>query len=103
MHYTILQNELKTKGLHQYELADYLGVTASCVSARINGKTPWPIEDCYKVLALIGREPSDISQLFPPSGISVSRKPTSEQYADVLHALRDVCATMAAQIDAVTA
>ena len=40
------------------------------ISARMMGKEPWPIDECYKILDLIGAPHSALSEYFPPEGVS---------------------------------
>ena len=95
--YTELRRALKTAKIDQYELANWLGVSASAVSNRMAGKTRWPLDDCYKALAYLGREPEDIALLFPPDG-KTRPTPASEPPASSLATLRDACLAVAAAI-----
>ena len=100
--YDELRGAIKSAGMHQYELAHWLGITNGALSFRMKGETPWPIEDCYKVLAFLGREPEEIIDLFPPNGKAVERKQRDAQYLSILSALRDACTTLTAQIESAT-
>lgn len=95
--YTELRWALKTAKIDQYELANWLGVSASAVSNRMAGKTRWPLDDCYKTLAYLGREPEDIAILFPPDG-KTRPVPVSGPPAGPLATLRDACLAVAAAI-----
>ena len=74
--YTELRRALKTAKLDQYELANWLGVSASAVSNRMTGKSRWP-----------------------PDG-KTRPAPPPEPSADTLAALRDACLAVAATISA---
>ena len=97
--YTELRRALKAAKLDQYELANWLGISASAVSNRMTGKSRWPLDDCYKTLAYLGREPEDIAILFPPDG-KTRPGPVAEPSTDTLTALRDACLSVAAAISA---
>lgn len=95
--YTELRRALKTAKIDQYELANWLGVSASAVSNRMAGRSRWPLDDCYKTLAYLDCEPEDIALLFPPDG-KTRPTPASEPPASSLAALRDACLAVAAAI-----
>ena len=97
--YTELRRALKAAKVDQYELANWLDISASAVSNRMAGKSRWPLDDCYKTLAFLGREPEDIAILFPPDG-KTRPAPVAEPSADTLAALRDACLAVAATISA---
>lgn len=40
------------------------------ISARMMGREPWPIDECYKILELIGAPMSALPEYFPPRGIA---------------------------------
>lgn len=95
--YTELRRALKAAKVDQYELANWLGISASAVSNRMTGKSRWPLDDCYKTLAYLGREPEYIALLFPPNG-TARPAPASEPAAGPLAALRDACLAVATAI-----
>ena len=95
--YTELRRALKAAKLDQYEIANWLGISASAVSNRMTGKSRWPLDDCYKTLAYLGREPEDIVILFPPEG-KTRPAPVSGPPAGTLAVLRDACLAVAAAI-----
>ena len=97
--YTELRRALKAAKVAQYELANWLGVSASAVSNRMTGKSRWPLDDCYKARAYLGREPEDIALLFPPEG-KARPTPVTEPSEDALAALRNACLAVASAISA---
>ena len=63
----------------------------------MTGKSRWPLDDCYKTLVYLGREPEDIAILVPPDG-KTRPAPESKPPASTLAALRDACLAVAATI-----
>lgn len=40
------------------------------ISARMMGREPWPIDECYKILDLLHLPHSALPEYFPPRGIA---------------------------------
>ena len=50
--YRYLSGRLRQLGLKQSDLGYALGIGATAVSHRMTGRTPWGIDEMYKVLEL---------------------------------------------------
>ena len=99
--YDTLRGELKAARLHQYDIAGWLGITPAAVSNRLNGKAPWPLEDCYKILVYLGKDVSEIITYFPPGGRSANVKTDErKQMAAQLAALHSTFSALAATLKA---
>ncbi len=63
-----LRVALKEKDVDQAYLARHLGCGRSYITSRINAHEPWSLDDCYKLLTLVGHGPESIYEFFPPEG-----------------------------------
>lgn len=64
--YRYLSGRLRQLGLKQSDLGYALGIGATAVSHRMTGRTPWGIEEMYKVLELCQAQPEELHIYFPP-------------------------------------
>lgn len=70
--YELLRLALKTRGFSLEALGDIVfdGTVKSVVSMRLSGRTPWRIEEAYKILDALRLPHSWLPLLFPPNGIA---------------------------------
>lgn len=66
--YRKLRGAVVEKGLHLYDLAGLLGVEPMTVSQRMVGRTPWKLDEAYKVMDFLGLPKEQIFDYFPPEG-----------------------------------
>lgn len=64
-----LRGELLVREVNCGWLAQKLNLHPQSLSARMTGRTPWSIEEAYKVLELLGLPDADIRLYFPPGGV----------------------------------
>lgn len=64
--YRYLSGRLRQLGLKQSDLGYALGLGATAVSHRMTGRTPWGIDEMYKVLELCQASPEELHIYFPP-------------------------------------
>lgn len=57
--------ELKRQHKKFKDLADYLGMTTTAVSKKINGVNPWRLDEVYGAMEFIGKPLADIPLYFP--------------------------------------
>ena len=67
--FTALRKELDDKGLDRPYFAELLGVSLSTLNKKLQGFTPWNMEEAYKALKLIGKSPLTIGIYFPEEDI----------------------------------
>lgn len=72
--YRYLAGRLRQLGLQQIDLGRELGLCPTAVSHRFTGRTPWTIEEMYKVLDLIGADPEELHVYFPRDGLAPDAK-----------------------------
>lgn len=63
------KGEMKVSGKY---IADYVGISPAVLSKKMNGKTPWRLEECYLVLDALGIDRSEIYKYFPPEDMEVT-------------------------------
>lgn len=73
--YQALRNELFINGISNPELARLLLVGSSTISRKLNGKSPWTLDECYRVLDLLGKPHSALPDLFPEKGRNTEEFP----------------------------
>lgn len=66
--YQALRNELFINGISNPALARSLLVGPATISRKLNGKSPWTLDECYRVLDLLGKPHSALPDLFPEKG-----------------------------------
>jgi len=49
-------------------LGDYLGICPATISARMNDRSPWRLDEMYRILDLLGHPARDLPLLFPKDG-----------------------------------
>lgn len=52
--------ELKSKGIHQTEIAEHLGITQQAVSAKLTGRTVITFEDFLKMIDILNPDDDDL-------------------------------------------
>lgn len=68
--YLFLAGRLKQLGLRKCDLANMLGVSATSVSNRFTGATPWSIDEMYKIMDICQAPAEQLHIYFPKGGIS---------------------------------
>lgn len=74
--YILLKNALRRKGLLPYEyLAKVMGMKYGTVTDRMMGRSPWRMDEMYKLLRLIDQPKERLYMFFPETDI---KKPPAE-------------------------
>lgn len=63
--YEYLAGRLKQLGIRQQDLAGPLGMNVSSVSHRFTGRTPWSVDEMYKLMDICRADPSELHIYFP--------------------------------------
>lgn len=63
-----LRDALHIAEIRSVDLARELLLSTGSISNRLMAKQPWTLDECYKVLELLNRPPSDLPKLFPRNG-----------------------------------
>ena len=66
--YRYLHGRLWRLGIRQSDLGKILGICASSISHRMTGRTPWTIDEMYKILNLLDEPPDKLHVYFPSTG-----------------------------------
>lgn len=66
-----IRAEAGRRGLHQRDVARYLGLAPSRVSERWRGITPWQLDDIEKMAALFGCPPQTLCESVPHCAVAV--------------------------------
>lgn len=69
-----LRGALMARDIDTAYLARRLLRGTTYVSRRMMGWVPWPIDECYKILDMIGAPHSALPDYFPPGGIAEGGK-----------------------------
>ena len=68
--YRYLAGRLKQLGVRQAELGDMLGLCSTSISHRFTGRTPWSLDEMYKIMVICQAPPEQLHIYFPKGGIS---------------------------------
>lgn len=68
--YRHLAGRLKQLGVRQAELGDMLGLCSASISHRFTGRTPWSLDEMYKIMEICQAPPEQLHIYFPKGGIS---------------------------------
>lgn len=63
-----LRGRIAELGLSGEWLSEKLYMSACSFSHRMTGKTPWRLDEAYKILSLLGLPADSIGEYFPPNG-----------------------------------
>lgn len=74
MLYRYLAGRLRQLGLQQSDIGRELDLCQTAVSHRFNGRTPWTVDEMYKVLDLIDAAPEELHVYFPRGGLADGAK-----------------------------
>lgn len=66
--YQKLRKELYGEDITQQDICKVLDRSKTYVSDRMCGKADWNIGEAYILLRMLGREPEEIFEFFPPDG-----------------------------------
>lgn len=66
--YRKLRGALAEQGKHLYDMADYLNYKPMSISLRMTGKTPWRMDEAYRVMDFLSLPRERIFDYFPPDG-----------------------------------
>ena len=64
--YEYLNGRLQQMGIRQAELGDMLGMCSASVSHRFTGRTPWTIDEMYKIMDICQAPAEQLHVYFPP-------------------------------------
>lgn len=64
--YKYLAGRLKQLGIRKCDLAYMLGLSATSVSNRFTGTTPWSIDEMYKIMDICQAPAEQLHIYFPP-------------------------------------
>ncbi len=65
--YDYLAGRLRQLGIRQSDLGDILGICHQAVSHRFRDRTPWTLDEMYRVLELCRAAPEELHIYFPPA------------------------------------
>ena len=63
--FTKLRMEMKERGVRGVDIAKALRISEPAVSNKMNGRVPWTLGECYKVLRLLNYDWPMLPILFP--------------------------------------
>lgn len=63
-----LRDEMHIAEIRSVDLARELLLSTGSISNRLMAKQPWTLDECYKVLEMLNKPPSDLPRLFPKNG-----------------------------------
>ena len=64
-----LRCQMVMMDMHQGDLADSVGMSKSELNARMIGRTPWGLEDVYRVCSALEIDLAEIPKYFPEDEI----------------------------------
>lgn len=70
MMYNYLRGRLRQLGYRDKDLCPVLNLSYVAVSHRMTNKTPWDIEEMYKLLELCRDTPENLHLYFPKGGVA---------------------------------
>lgn len=68
--YRYLSGRLRQLDIRQSDLGEMLGIGAPAISHRMTGRTPWTINEMYRVLDICQDMPDKLHIYFPKGGTS---------------------------------
>lgn len=69
--YFNLRNKMKQCGIKVNDLAAALDLSPTVMSKKLNGRTPWRLDECYKVLDLLKVPREKMNNYFPAADVEV--------------------------------
>lgn len=66
--YAKLRGKMAENDINGTALANYFGRTPNYISDRLNIKSPWTIDEVYKIMGLLEIPLEEILTYFPPNG-----------------------------------
>ena len=67
-YYRHLSGRLRELGMTHSDLGYALGLSHTAISRRFAGRTPWTIDEMYRVLEICRAKPEELHVYFPPIG-----------------------------------
>lgn len=64
-----LRCQMVMMDMHQADLAASVGMSRSELNARMIGRTPWGLEDVYRVCDVLEIDPAEIPKYFPETEV----------------------------------
>jgi len=66
-----LRTEMMRRGFDRAYVARKLNMSVESLGNRFTmpHKSPWRLDECYKLIQLLGEDPSNLYRLFPPNGL----------------------------------
>lgn len=90
--YRELNEEMRRQKVNQLDLGALLNLAPQAISARMNGATPWKVDEAHKVHQFLGLPPEELARMFPPggkSGIIPPRDPEAEAWRSAVEHFAD--------------
>lgn len=66
--YKFLDGRLRQLGVQHHDLAYALNLSDAAMSGRFTGRTPWRLDEMYKVLDVCRAQPNELHVYFPRDG-----------------------------------
>lgn len=69
--YARIYKRMKEKKIKAAYLAAYVGISPAVLSKKLNGRTPWRLDECYAVLDALEIDRRELVRYFPPENVEV--------------------------------
>ena len=69
--YFRIYKRMKEKKLKASFVASIVGISPAAFSKKLNGRTPWRLDECYLVLDALGVDRRELVRYFPPENVEV--------------------------------
>ena len=69
--YARIYKRMAEKKMKSGYLAAYVGISPAVLSKKLNGRTPWRLDECYAVLDALGVDRRELVRYFPPENVEV--------------------------------
>ena len=69
--YFRIYKRMREKKIKASYLAAYVGISPAVLSKKLNGRTPWRLDECYAVLDALEVDRRELVRYFPPENVEV--------------------------------
>ena len=73
--YEYLRRQMRAQDMNETMLARRMNVCMQTISDRLRNKTPWKLEEMWKVMKILNLPPEDLHKCFPPGGVAEGELP----------------------------
>ena len=73
--YFRIYKRMAEKKMKSGYLAAYVGISPAVLSKKLNGITPWRLDECYAVLDALGVDRRELQKYFPAADVEIVINP----------------------------